>query len=488
MKSSITSWQNCQWKSIFSLFIFVMIFGNAFGQIQLPRKYQLREVQASPQIKNVLQQQRLQIRNKKLSFQVGFTEVSNLPLARLAGESELSAREIQTLKAQFARQPFMPNLGLTTGFCTAGSNKYDARNSGYITPVRRQRCGNCWAYAAMAMLEANYVKVNKVNAANVDASEQYVVSCSGGGSCDGGLSYKVFRWMVDNNQNVASEAQLPDSGNNGVCPNPQPNTSYYAEAWGICRPDGDISKIASVSKIKEAICKYGAVKTSFVATNLFQNYTNGVFYETPSNYSSPSSNHAVLIVGWDDTKNAWLIKNSWGTNWGMDGYGWIHYGSNNIGRRACWAKAKKATFQVNPGIIVANPVLANPIDPVVNPKPNFNPNIATKIKTVDMSNTTFGQTFFNTDKRTRGITKILFQNKGKSVQVFGKCHPKDCDWGTAAVKASRGQYESYAVFKSRIGTKTVFMDKNGKTMRVKLVSKYNDGRRPQTSYYSFQMR
>jgi cathepsin L len=47
-------------------------------------------------------------------------------------------------------------------------------------------------------------------------------------------------------------------------------------------------------------------------------------------------NHAVLLIGWDDEKQAWLIKNSWGEQWGEKGFAWIKYGSNNIGVFAAW--------------------------------------------------------------------------------------------------------------------------------------------------------
>lgn len=48
----------------------------------------------------------------------------------------------------------------------------------------------------------------------------------------------------------------------------------------------------------------------------------------------------MTIVGWDDSKKAWLIRNSWGTDWGMNGYGWLGYDSSNIGYDACWIDAR----------------------------------------------------------------------------------------------------------------------------------------------------
>ena len=61
-------------------------------------------------------------------------------------------------------------------------------------------------------------------------------------------------------------------------------------------------------------------------------------------------NHAVTLIGWDDSKSAWLIKNSWGTGWGDTcgfgterGYMWISYTSDNIGYAAAWVQAVKCT-------------------------------------------------------------------------------------------------------------------------------------------------
>ena len=100
-------------------------------------------------------------------------------------------------------------------------------------------------------------------------------------------------------------------------------------------------------------------------------------------------NHAIALIGWDDTKGAWLLRNSWGTDWGMGGYMWIKYNSNNVGRRAAWVKAKKTCAK-------------------------------------------FAGTWKNINPNTGGITKLIAETTGTpSIHAYGQCSPNDCDWGVA---------------------------------------------------------
>ena len=77
---------------------------------------------------------------------------------------------------------------------------------------------------------------------------------------------------------------------------------------------------APVAAIKSAIYKHGGVSACVYADDYFQAYTGGVFSDT-TYYNS--INHAIVLVGWDDAKGAWLLKNSWGPSWGVDGFMWI---------------------------------------------------------------------------------------------------------------------------------------------------------------------
>ena len=51
-----------------------------------------------------------------------------------------------------------------------------------------------------------------------------------------------------------------------------------------------------------------------------------------------SIDHDVILAGWDDSKGAWLMRNSWGTGWACQGYGWIAYGADSIGTEAVFAR------------------------------------------------------------------------------------------------------------------------------------------------------
>lgn len=94
-------------------------------------------------------------------------------------------------------------------------------------------------------------------------------------------------------------------------------------------------KIPSVEQLKKALVEHGPVVAPIRYDKCLENYKGGVFSEK----NMKEINHAVLLIGWDDEKEAWLIKNSWGEDWGEKGFAWIRYGSNNIGVFAAWIDA-----------------------------------------------------------------------------------------------------------------------------------------------------
>ncbi|MEO6040231.1 MAG: C1 family peptidase, partial [Saprospiraceae bacterium] len=330
--------------SLLTLFLFSAIGLFAQNDIklrttsQLKAFYQNRESKAPATVKTRLAATRTRIANAKLSYQVGYTRASDRPLKQLTGDlPQIPASEITRIKALMLSLPNSDDD--KDGDSGALPSKWDSRDKGWVSGVRdQQSCGSCWSFAAVAMYESSF---RKRNGGSINASEQQVLDCSGGGDCDGGFSYKVYDWMIDNTKNLRTESSYSYQNAQKSCPTSASNTGYYAKSWKVLRSDGDISKICDANTIKQAIMDYGAVNASLQATDEWSDYTDGVLDGMASNTGNPTSNHAILIIGWDNSKEAFLVKNSWGTDWGLDGFCWVKYDNFNIGRRAAVIIAQK---------------------------------------------------------------------------------------------------------------------------------------------------
>jgi cathepsin L len=229
--------------------------------------------------------------------------------------------------------------------CNANLAKFSWKDRGKVTPVKNQDgCGSCWDFGTMGAYEGSYAIRNN---ALVDTSEQDVLSCSGAGSCGGG--WWAFPWLISHG--TSTEAAYPYTATDSAC-NAGVPVSYRAVAWGYVIPSGGIP---TVQQMKQALCDHGPLAVAVYVSGAFQAYSSGVFNEHDTTHNI---NHGVTLVGWDDTKHAWLIKNSWGTGWGMAGYMWIDYTSNKIGQGAAWVQARnrwylipREYYQIQPNIL-----------------------------------------------------------------------------------------------------------------------------------------
>lgn len=194
-------------------------------------------------------------------------------------------------------------------------------------------CGSCWSFTSAAVYETGYLIKN---GKTLDISEQAILDCAAdkngndAGSCDGGWYGGVFDYLMVKGARLEDES--PYKGKTAFC-STSSKSKYTVLKWGYIRRDAGIP---SVKEMKEAIAKYGAIAATVKVTPAFQAYKSGIFDEHAPVSSPNDVNHAVTIVGWDDSKQAYLVKNSWGPNWGDKGYIWVEYGSNNIGYGAAW--------------------------------------------------------------------------------------------------------------------------------------------------------
>src|SRR5690242_7394621 len=152
-------------------------------------------------------------------------------------------------------------------------------------------CGSCWYFTAMGAWEGAY---NIYYGRAVDTSEQQLLTCSSAGSCQGGWWDPVYQWMTGTP--VGSEADTPYTAADGPCVAHPPGFAKVA-TWGYVTIKWEIPPI---DKIKQALVDHGPLAVAVNATSAFQAYRSGVFNEN----ASGGINHGVVLVGWDDTKQA----------------------------------------------------------------------------------------------------------------------------------------------------------------------------------------
>lgn len=206
---------------------------------------------------------------------------------------------------------------------TAMPSTMDWRKKGAVTPVKDQgECGCCWAFSAVAAIEAlTQIKTGKL----VSLSEQELVDCDVNGEdqgCEGGLMESAFQF-IQKNGGLTTEAKYPYKGEDGICSTNKATTRAAATISGY-------KKVAANNE--NALLKAVSNQPISIAVNggafEFQFYSSGVLTGECSAYL----NHAITAVGYgvgtDGTKY-WIMKNSWGTGWGENGYIRMERGSSS---------------------------------------------------------------------------------------------------------------------------------------------------------------
>ncbi len=201
---------------------------------------------------------------------------------------------------------------------------FDWRNKdgkNWLTPVKAQgNCGSCWAFASVGGVESK-IKISRNDPSfDVDLSEQYLVAdCSSAGHCGGGSRSAALQFIQENG--IPDELCFPYQGADLPCSNRCGN--WNKRLWQI---DGytDYYRSTPDEEIKNSLVEKGPLPAGMLMDGYFD--SNGI-YRCNNPGRSP---HAIVIVGYNDYGNYWIVRNSWGSGWNGDGYFKIGYGECDI--------------------------------------------------------------------------------------------------------------------------------------------------------------
>jgi len=200
----------------------------------------------------------------------------------------------------------------------------DWRSKNVVTEIKNQGdCGSCWSFSTTGSVEgAHALKTGNL----VSLSEQNLMDCStsyGNQGCDGGLMDQAFQYIIANH-GLDTEASYPYQGVDGTCGYKAANSGATISAYTDVTAGSESALATAVTQQPISV----AIDASHAS---FQLYTTGIYHDFFC--SATKLDHGVLAVGFgtdtSDSKNYWIVKNSWGTTWGQEGFIYMAKDRNN---------------------------------------------------------------------------------------------------------------------------------------------------------------
>ncbi|XP_002815290.4 cathepsin O [Pongo abelii] len=201
--------------------------------------------------------------------------------------------------------------------------RFDWRDKHVVTQVRNQQmCGGCWAFSVVGAVESAYAIKGKPLE---DLSVQQVIDCSYNNyGCNGGSTLNALNWLNKMQVKLVKDSEYPFKAQNGLCHYFSGSHSGFSikgySAYDFSNQEDEMAK---------ALLTFGPLVVIVDAVS-WQDYLGGIIQH---HCSSGEANHAVLITGFDKTGSTpyWIVRNSWGSSWGVDGYAHVKMGSNVCG-------------------------------------------------------------------------------------------------------------------------------------------------------------
>ncbi len=204
------------------------------------------------------------------------------------------------------------------GVPTSSDYSWDWRKHGIVSPVKNQgHCGSCWAFSTMGSMEAH---ARLYTGKPVFLAEQQLVDCAQGfnnNGCRGGLPSQAFEYLHWAGGAMENK-DYPYTAKDGKC-------AFDAKKTAVQVVRSHNITAGSENDLMDAVRHMGPVSIAYQVVKDFKDYKGGVYTSTECKHEASSVNHAVVAVGYENDPSEyglryWMVKNSWGNGWGLDGY------------------------------------------------------------------------------------------------------------------------------------------------------------------------
>eukprot|EP00762_Andalucia_godoyi_P006159 ANDGO_01626.mRNA.1 Cysteine proteinase 1 len=272
--------------------------GLAYGDVETGHRYQIFKA-------NLARVNEIQSKSKLAEY--GITKFSDLspeefratylPRKYTAAEISGAAHSTYTPKTSVKDLP----------------DAFDWRTKGLVTPVKDQgQCGSCWAFSAVQNVEGQWAKAGK---GLVPLAPQQVVDCdSEMAGCNGGWPFAAYEYLISTG-GLEGESSYPYEGVDDKC--------RFDASKVVAKISSYVNITQDVAAIQSALYEIGPLSVALDA-NVLQSYIGGIVEPFTC---GAQLDHAVLMVGWETSKDfglipqpVWIVKNSWGAGWGEAGY------------------------------------------------------------------------------------------------------------------------------------------------------------------------
>ena len=224
----------------------------------------------------------------------------------------------------------------------------------YLTNIRNQHvpqyCGSCWAHAATSAISDRIKLARKAAWPDINISPQVIISCeTKDQGCHGGEAYNAFEWMADNE--VTDEtcsiyrARGLDNGQKcsamNVCRNCSPGEACVVPDQYLVYGVDQFGEVSGEENMMQEIAQRGPIACGIAVPDALEEYTGGIYCDETGDMNIV---HDISVVGYgeENGQKYWLVRNSWGTHWGEEGFFRVCRGTNNIAIESdcAWATPK----------------------------------------------------------------------------------------------------------------------------------------------------